>query len=138
MSLASDVAAALPLLRAEAEALMVDSCTITRDGGAPTFDPNTGTYTDPAGSTVYTGACQVQLSDGLSARSSEAGGTELITSRVTVKIPVSATGVRVGDVVTITAATLDPDLVDHRYVIAAEHAKTFATARRLEVERYTS
>jgi hypothetical protein len=35
------------------------TCTITRPGGDPVFDPNTGTYTDPPATTVYTGNCLV-------------------------------------------------------------------------------
>jgi len=43
VSLGDDIAAELPALRREAEALMVDSCTITRAGsGGSTIDENTG------------------------------------------------------------------------------------------------
>ena len=35
------------------------SCVITRPSGEPVFDPSDGTYTEPAPTTVYTGACQV-------------------------------------------------------------------------------
>lgn len=135
MSLVDDITATLPLLRAEAEARMVDACTITRGGGAPVFDPDTGTYTDPAASTIYTGACEVQISDGLTARQTEAGGAELTVTRVTVKVPMSAEGVQVGDVVTITASVHDPDLVGQEFTVVAGFAKTFGTARRLQVER---
>lgn len=126
--------------RAAAESRMVDACTIAHPGGEPVFDPSSGTYTDPASTTIYSGKCEVQVSDGLNARETEAGGTELTVSRVTVKVPVSATGVRVGDVVTITAVHPDgdADLVGQEFSVKGPHGKTFATARRLQVERVTA
>lgn len=136
MSLVDDILATLPQLRVEAERRMVDACTITRGGGDDTFEA--GTYTPAAGSTIYTGPCEVQIGDGLNAREAEAGGTEITVSRVTVKVPVAVEGVREGDLVTITSSLLDPDLVDQEFKVVAGHAKTFATARRLQVERVTT
>lgn len=122
-----------------AEELMVDSCTITRAGDDDTtFDAADGEYVDAADSTVYTGPCQVQVSDGLTARTGEAGGTDLTISRVIVKLPVSAAGVRVDDVVRIDSALNDPELVGAEFTVISEHAKTFATSRRLQVERITT
>lgn len=137
--LVHDITAALIELRAEAEARMVDACTITRSGGEPTFDPVTGTYTDPQPTTIYTGKCEVQVSDGLNARSTEAGGADVTLSRLTVKLPVEGSeDVRGGDTVTISAAVLDSALVDQEYTVLSGHAKSFATSRRLEVQRLTS
>lgn len=137
MSLVDDILTTLPFLRSEAEKRMVDACTITRGGGDDTFDSSTGTYTTPAGSEVYSGDCEVQVSDGLNAREAEAGGAEITVSRVTVKIPISVEGVTEGDLVTITASLLDPDLVGQKFRVIAGFAKTFATCRRLQVERTT-
>ena len=121
--------------RLAAEGRMVDACTITRAGtGDTTFDPNTGTYTDAADSTIYTGRCEVQVSDGLNAQTTEAGGQVVTDLRVTVKVPMSVEGVAVDDVVTITASELDPDLVGKTYRVLGTFAKSFATARRLQVE----
>ncbi len=116
---------------------MLDACTITRGGGEPTFNPTTGAYTTPAGSTIYTGVCEVQISDGLNARTSEAGGQVVTERRVTVKVPISVVGVEVDDIVTITASALDADLVGQTFRVLAEFAKSFATARRLQVEGVT-
>jgi hypothetical protein len=55
-----------------------------------------------------------------------------------VKIPISVEGVRAGDVVTITASLLDPDLVDQEFQVIDGFAKSFATSRRLQVERVTT
>lgn len=120
--------------RTAAERLMVDTCAITRSGGADTFDPDTGEYTTPAGTTIYAGACQVQLTDSLNASTPDVGGEAATISRLVVKVPMSVEDVQVDDVVTITASLLDPDLVGRRYRVASRFAKTFATARRLEVE----
>lgn len=117
---------------------MLETCTITRGGGAPTFDGTTGTYTTPAGTTIYSGPCEVQVSDGLTAQSEDAGGADVTLTRVTVKVPITATGIQIDDVVTITASALDPDLVGQRFTVVAGHAKSFATARRLQVERTTT
>lgn len=138
MSLVDDIRSALPLLRVEAEGRMVDACTITRPTAGETFDPATGTYDAVGSSTIYSGKCEVQLSDGLNARSTEAGGSDLTISRLTVKVPVSAEGIQVGDLVSVTSATFDSSLVDQQFAVIAGHAKTYATARRLEVERVTA
>ena len=124
--------------RVAAAALMVDSCVIVDGGNAPTFNTTTGVYSDTAGTTVYEGPCQVQVSDGLNARGAEAGGADLTISRVTVKVPISAEGIAVGNTVRITAAENDPELVDQQFTVIAGHTKTFATCRRLQVERLTT
>lgn len=49
----------LTQLRADEEALLPDTCTVTRASGDPEFDPDTGSYTTPAPTTVYTGACRI-------------------------------------------------------------------------------
>lgn len=130
-------------LRGRAAALtrMQDTCTVTRAGAPETFNSTTGEYISAQPpSTIYSGSCEVQVSDGLNAREAEAGGTELTVSRVTVKVPVSATGIRVNDVVTITAVHPDgdADLVGQKFTVIGPHGKTFATARRLQVERVST
>lgn len=117
---------------------MLDACTITRGGGDPTFDPNTGNYSTPASSTIYSGACEVQISDGLNAQTTEAGGQVVTERRVTLKVPMSVENVQVDDIATITASALDPDLVGQTFRVAATFAKSFATSRRLQVEETTT
>jgi hypothetical protein len=55
-----------------------------------------------------------------------------------VQLPMSATGLREGDRITITASALDPDLVGKVYVIRDVEAKTHLTARRVTVLEVTS
>lgn len=123
--------------RTAAEARMVDACTIVRLG-SETFNPTIGEYTTAAPTSLYVGACEVQVSDGLNAQEQETGGQVVTQRRVTVKVPMSVTGVQVDDVVTITAAALDADLVGQAFRVVGEFAKSFATARRLQVEGTTA
>lgn len=132
--LVDDILTALPGLQAEAEGRMIDACTITRGGGEETMDPETGEYTTPAGSTIYVGKCEVQVSDSLSARDADAGGEVATILRLTLKVPVSVTGIRKNDVAVITGSMLDPDLVGRKFRVTAGHSKSLATARRMQVE----
>lgn len=138
MILAYDIARALPGLRREAEGRMIDTCTIRRPGGDPVFDPDTGDYIDPPSTVVYSGKCEVQISDGLTASTAEAGGTEITARRLALKVPVSVTGIKVDDLVTIDACVNDSELVGSQFRVIAGHAKTWATARRLHVEEVTA
>lgn len=124
--------------RAAAERRMVDVCVIRRSGPAVT-DPQTGavtaTWTD-----VYTGPCEVQESSGFSAAGSspDAGEHTYTVQRYVLKVPMAAVDLIEGDTVTMTASVLDPSLVGRVYRVAQEFAKSFATARRVEVEETTA
>jgi hypothetical protein len=120
--------------RAAAEARMIDTCTITRGGGAPGFDPETGDYTEAASSTIYSGICEFKINDALTSGTPEVGGAVATISRLVVKVPMAVDDVEVDDLVTCTASALDSDLVGRIYRVAGPFAKTFATARRLPVE----
>jgi hypothetical protein len=109
---------------------MVDACTIARAGREPVTDPDTGVVTYPTGPAFYTGPCLVQLPD-VQESDVQAGEREWTQQRARIDVPMSVTGVRVDDVVTVTRSELDPDLVGRRYVVAGLMHKTFATARRL-------
>ena len=138
MSLVDDVTAELPALRAQAEALMVDTCTITSGAASTSFDPNTGTYTDAAGSTVYTGPCRVQITDSVTTSGENVGEQLVVTERVTISIPVSADPVPINSVVTITAvADISTVAVGAKYRVTGSHAATHKTARRLPCEQVT-
>lgn len=122
--------------RTLARRLMTDTCTITRAGaGGPVFDPEIGEYTDPNPTTVYTGACRVQLRGTVGAQQAPHGGQVVDFHDVEVWIPIDATDIQIGDLVTITAAASDPTLPDQRYWVHGLHAKSQATARRLLCER---
>lgn len=121
--------------RVAAEALMVDQCTITRSG-EPVTDPDTGEVTDTP-TEVYAGKCKVQQ-QAVQSRPQTPGEAAVQMVRREVHLPVATSGgIRVGDLITITACQLDPDLVGRRLRVRDEHAKTYATARRLGVEEVT-
>lgn len=126
-------APALARGRAAAESLMVDTCTITRTTGESTND-DTGVVTLTT-SAIYTGRCRIQQSQ-LGADSTPADPGEAYVRLVAfeLQLPMSVTGLRVGDVATITASALDPDLVGRAFNILGLAHKTHATARRLQVQ----
>lgn len=135
MRLAYDIANTLPMLRREAEGRMVDTCRLSHRDGEPTFDPITGEWTSGTLTPYYEGPCEIQTRESLIAQTVDSGQEEITVSRVTLKVPVSVAGVRVGDVAEILAATWDDELVGAQYRVTANHAKTYATTRRLPIER---
>lgn len=136
--LGDDIAEALPELRAHAESLMVDSCTITRAGtGAGTIDEGTGAVIPPASSTVYSGKCRVQRPGTSTSPRADTGGYEIGVGTLFAQLPTTATGIRRGDVFTVTASPNDPDLMGLDARVEANLAKTHATKRTLICEEAT-
>lgn len=133
--LADAVRAALPQMRAEAEALMTDACTIVREG-EPVYDPDTNEV-EVSTEEVYAGRCRVQVTDSLDVRVVDFGGQAVNTSRVTVAIPVGSAQVAPEDVVTITAAAHNDQLVGKVYRVEGAPEKTHATAIRLRCQEVT-
>ncbi len=121
--------------RAAAEAGMVDTCTIERQSGEST-DPATGVVT-PTVEQVYTGICRFQQR-GSQAQQEDAGEAYILLQRAEIQLPVSATGIDVGDVITCTSAGRDPDLVGRVFRVRDLAYKTDATARRLQIQERTS
>ena len=121
--------------REAAEALMVDTISFADDDGTTTFNSTTGEYESTAGTVLYAGPCQVQVS-GPSVSEAIVGEQQLALERIIVKIPVGSDPVPVNSVGTITAVgdASDPGLVGKRYRVIGSHAKTYATARRLPCE----
>lgn len=141
-----DIAAALPELRAHAESLMVDSCTITRrrldESGEPVreMDPDTLELTD-VWDEVYSGRCRVQRPGAVMVgREPVVGGVEYSVETVHVQVPLAALGVKTDDRVTITAvgATSDPENLGLVASVRTNQHKTHATKRTLVCEEVTS
>lgn len=95
--------------RPVAEQAMTAVCDITRPGTGPgVFDPETGTTTGPDPVTVASGVpCRVQEQD--QPRDADAAGQQVAARRYLVAVPYPNADVRVGDTVTVTAAS-DPSL----------------------------
>lgn len=121
--------------RATAEAGMVDACVIRRVTSEST-DQTTGVVT-PTYSTLYTGVCRVQQRDA-SASPAEAGEAYALMLALEVQLPMSVTGLRTEDQITITASAHDADLVNRVFLIKGLAHKTHATARRVAVVERTS
>ena len=134
MSLASDVLAVLPVLRAEAESLMIDTCTITRPGDSVT-DPDSGVVT-PGTTPVYSGKCKVQSKDSATS-TPEAGEAVFVVVSRQIHIPVGAADVRNDDVVTVTASVLNPFGVGRRYRVEGFTPDSYDTAARIPVKEIT-
>lgn len=135
MSLASDVLAVLPQLRAEAESLMFDACTVDRPGAVVT-DSNTGAVT-PSLTRIYAGKCKVQQTMAQSANPN-AGGHSFTVQSTRWDTPISAGPFAVNDVVTMTAAVLDPQMAGRVYRVVELFHKSGATAQRVRVEEVTA
>lgn len=131
INLAAELAAQLAESRADAESLMLDTCTIVRPG-EPVTDPVTDVVTAP-GPTVYAGKAKVQSLDPQE-RTPEAGGATFTVQRYALHIPVGAYVPAIGDVATIATAAADANLVGRKYRVVALLHKTLATAYRLALE----
>lgn len=140
MTVYDAIGAELPFLRAEAEALMTDTVIIRRrdPNAEPTQDPDTGTTT-PAYADLFTSKCKVQAR-ALTALTAEAGGRTATTVRLELHLPLSAGVLKTFDVAEITAvgALSDLQLLSRKFTVTAPVAKSFATARRYEVEEVVS
>lgn len=131
MDLGAELTAQLLESRADAESLMLDTCTIGILGD-PVTDPVTDVVTTPL-DPLFTGRAKVQTWEAQESNP-EAGGATMTVQRYAVHIPVGSYAPEVGHVVEITAAALDPHLAGRRYRIVALLHKTMATAYRLGVE----
>jgi hypothetical protein len=125
------IALAAGMGRAVAEWRMQDTATVQVIVGRTT-NAETGVVT-PLYSTVYTGKCRVQS---LHPQEStpETGGATVTVQRYRIDVPVGSFRPSVGQIITITAARLDPHLVGRKYAVVALLHKTDATAYRLAVE----
>lgn len=107
---------------------MEDACVVRRRTGTVT-DPDTGTSV-PAYAVLYTGKCRVQNALAQAGQVT-AGQDYLLLLRIEVHLPISVTGLKAGDEITITAAAYDPDLPGRVFTVRDLMHKTHATARRV-------
>lgn len=134
--------------RVAAEAIMKDVVIVSRPGAAVT-DPDTGEVTASL-TLVYSGPCKVQRTVAQSSNPT-AGGHSFTVQSARLDLPVSVTGVRVGDLAVAsfldTATYPDGSFPGEDVYPAAVHEVTFrvvelfeksyATAQRLRVEQVT-
>ena len=117
--------------RREAEALMVDACTIERPG-EPVTDPDTGNVTDST-TPVYSGKCRVQSKDSSVATPDVAGASFVVVSRQ-VHIPAGVADVKNGDVIMVTASLLNPFGGGKQYRVEGFTPDSYETAARIPVK----
>lgn len=126
-------------LAQDAESMMLDACTIGRPG-KPVTDPDTGIVTTPEtlvyGTPAAPAPCKVQTWDPVES-TREVGEAVKTVQRYAVHIPVASYAPKTGDIVTLTRAAIDPNLVGRRYRVTKLLHKTMATAYRLGVEEAT-
>lgn len=125
---------ALPVLRAEAEARMTSTCTITV-AGASTWNDTTGTYSTPTATTLYTGKCRLRWGNP-APQDGDSGETSWAVDRTgTLSLPIAGTAnIPDGALVTITANPNDPGMVGLELTVLAPHFQTDSIARRLPVQ----
>jgi hypothetical protein len=130
-------ASALARGQAAAAALMVDACTIRRRAAGGTTDPVTG-YPSQSWTGLYAGKCRVQQHQASAGRE-DVGEDHLLLLRLEVQLPVSVTGLAVGDEITVTAAAYDADLVGRTFLVHDLAHKSHPTSRRVQcLERTAS
>lgn len=133
MNLGADIAGILPSLRAQAESMMQDTCTVTR-GGADVFNPDTGQYEPAPGETIYADKCRIQAG-GTQAANPEAGGAVFTVEKPELQLPFG-TSLEVGDQAVIDSS-VNPALVGVAYRVTGLGQKTHATSSRYAVEVVT-
>lgn len=127
-------ATALARARTAAALGMTDTCTIRRRTGEA-VDDNSGVVT-PTWAEVYAGQCRVQQRNPIAQQQTPGPDFQLLV-QLELQLPVTVTGVLVGDEVTVTAST-DPELVGTVLIVRDLGVKSQASARRLGVTRRTS
>lgn len=136
MDILADIREKLPALRAQAESLMKDTCTVRRATGATTTDPVTLEEV-PVFAVVLTGLmCKIKS---VTAQDIDAHvpGQTVVKSSLEWHVPVATVGVKVNDVVTIDTVDSvvgDPDLVGRKFRVSGPFVRSYATARRFPVE----
>lgn len=113
---------------------MVDACTIRRHG-ADVTDDFSGEIT-PAVTVIYSGKCRVQQHQA-TADEKDAGEDRQLLLRLEVQLPMSATGFKVADEVTMDTSASDPDLPGRVFLVHDLAHKTDATSRRLQCQERT-
>lgn len=140
MSIGADIAATLPFLRAEAESLMLDTFTAYRPNGTTL---NAAGMEVPAYLLVGTTTGKVQgrsRDSDTNTRTQSVGGVDRPVIEGGLHIPVDSTAPMLGPkgvgweyVLTAAGPLTPPDLVGSRWLVVDSPAKSFMTARRLDV-----
>lgn len=131
----TEVAAALPELRAQARSLMVDEAIVTREGAEPVWDPVTeqmvATTTE-----IYRGPVRVVGRDRTVAQMVDVASEGVMITPFVVMLPWNATGIKDGDLVTVTAST-NPSLIGFRLTVTAAVRASHSVELRLQCDAFS-
>lgn len=128
MTIQSAIDAALPQLRAEAEARMTSHCTVRRSGASTTVD----SIESPGWADVHTDLpCRLGGSErgGAGTRATSVGRTELQMAVRVLHVPATTSGIADGDLVEITSGEHAGLVLE----VVEAAGQDQATARRLPV-----
>jgi hypothetical protein len=117
--------------RADVESLMLDACTVGRPGAVAT-DPDSGAVTRPL-TPIYAGKCRLRQVAS-QPRESVAGEHEHTVQETRWDTPVGSGPFAIGDIVTMTEAALDAQLIGRTYRVTGLFNQSAATAQRCKVE----
>ena len=109
---------------------MLDTCVVERLDTSATPDPMTGAVPRL---TVYEGRCKVG-GDRPYENAQNAGGAFAVVQRYTVHLPATAGPFDDGDLVTITAASMQPHLVGREFRLAGSDERSWQTSQRIFVD----
>lgn len=111
-----------------------DTCRIVRaTAGQGTIDPESGLWTPPAGTTVFTGCCRVQPDPRSRPKTADTTDELLVLQRYKASIPWDAPEVLVDDVLTVTC-THDPHMAGRHFIVRDVKFDTFQVRRFLDLE----
>jgi len=115
--------------RRAAEALMTDTCTITRQAlEDPVLDTTTGALVDQP-TVIYTGMCRVKPVPSNRTGGELVGETVVARQAAIISIPYAEGDMNEGDHVEVTASP-DTQLAGQHFLIKSIQVGTHATARR--------
>lgn len=112
--------------------LFADTGSVRRPDGDPTFDPNTGEYTQ-AKVLVYSGVLHLRPAPGVGERTVQVGEEAVVMRTHTLSLPHDAPDLLEGDELTMDTSQ-DPGLVNRSFVIRSPAYRTFAWGRQVTVE----
>lgn len=122
----------LAVARAQQEALMVGTCTITTGGGL-VWSEALGRDVQQPGTTVYSGPCSLLQATNRQGTATTAGGQQLEVGQQVLKVPWNTAGVRAGMTAVVTSP--DPDAQPATVTVVDVGGGDMVTCRRLVVER---
>jgi hypothetical protein len=134
--LIEDIAGFVARFRGIAESYMVDECEIRRPDVVGALNVTTGEHAITAGAQVYAGKCKLFTYEPF--ETLQPSGQHVYTvQRYRLHIPVSAAGIEIDDVATITVATFSSASMGRVFRVAGLLAMSMSRDQRLLVDEVT-